>query len=161
VLLVRLSIWLAIAGYAGGAVALLQSRRGGALPSWGRWSWTIGCACFLAHVFCAFAFVHAWSHAAAYAETARQTAQLTRLRWGGGLYLNYLVGVAWLADVFWWWHSPLGYSRRPVWLSASWHGFLFFMIFNGAVVFGHGAVRWYGLTITILLALAWSRTRPR
>jgi len=50
--------------------------------------WTTVCVLFLAHVAAAFQFFHAWGHAHAYRETARQTRELFGLDWGGGLYFN-------------------------------------------------------------------------
>ena len=55
-----------------------------------RLGWTAACLCYLAHVYGAFAFMHGWSHASAYLETARQTQELFGLAWGGGIYFNYL-----------------------------------------------------------------------
>jgi hypothetical protein len=150
--LTRLSIWLALIAYADAAGLLLQSREH---PPWrerARWVWTLGCAFFLVHVLCAFACFHHWSHAAAYRETARQTRELTGWQWGGGIYFNYAFAAAWLADVLWWWLAPRSFSERPSWLEAIWHGFFFFMVFNGAIVFGHGPVRALGGVICFTLA---------
>lgn len=152
--LTRLTIWLALTAYAIGAGMLHARRRSDSLEA-ARWLWTFGCALFLAHVVCAFSYFHDWSHAAAYRETARQTGEMTGWRWGGGLYLNYLVAVAWLADVLWWWLAPESFARRSPRLSAIWHGFLFFMVFNATVVFGKGPVRWFGAVICGGLAGHW------
>jgi len=110
---------------------------------------------FLAHVLCAFGYYHHWSHAAAYHETALQTAALTGWHWGGGLYFNYVFSVAWPADVLWWWLGPASFDRRSRCLNALWHGFFFFMVFNGAIVFGHGPVRWLGVFLCGSLAILW------
>jgi hypothetical protein len=117
-LFTRASVWLAIAAYAAGAAMLLVARERPRVLRRARWVWTIGCACFLAHVAGAFAYFHHWSHAAAYHETARQTAELTGWRWGGGLYLNYLFALGWLIDVLWWWRAPERFALRPRWLTA-------------------------------------------
>ena len=158
-LLTRLSIWLALVAYAVGAGMWLRAR--GRIP-WmerARWTWTVGCGFFLVHVVCAFAYYHHWSHTAAYRETARQTGELTGWPWGGGLYFNYLFAVAWLADVLWWWLAPASFARRSPRLNALWHGFFFFMVFNGAIVFGHGPVRWLGVFVCGSLAGLWWRQR--
>src|SRR5438552_1815233 len=118
-LLTRLSIWLALCAYAITVGTLLLARRTSRTLVCTRWMWTFGCAFFLAHVVCAFSYYHDWSHAAAYRETARQTAEMTGLRWGGGIFLNYLFAVAWLADVLWWWLAPGSFAQRPRWLSAT------------------------------------------
>ena len=161
-LLTRLTIWLALGAYAVGAASLLLAKgRAGRLAA-ARWVWTAGCAFFLAHVVCAFGFFHGWSHAAAYRETARQTAEMTGFRWGGGLFLNYLFAFAWLADVLWWWLAPMSFARRAPRLTIAWQGFFFFMVFNGTVVFGKGPVRWLGAVICAGLAVVWWMTRrPR
>jgi hypothetical protein len=160
--LTRGTIWLALGGYAGGAALMLlaRGRPGGLVRA--RWPWTAGCGLFAAHVVCAFSYYHNWSHGAAYRETARQTGELTGFHWGGGLILNYLLGILWLCDVVWWWMMPASFARRPRRLVLAWHGFFFFMVFNGTVVFGSGPVRWFGLVLCGGLGvLWWSLPRPR
>jgi len=160
-LLTRLTVWLALCGYAAGAAMMLHAQGHPRKLARARGAWTLGCAFFLAHVVCAFAYYHAWSHAAAYRETARQSAELTGLRWGGGIYLNYLFAAAWLADVMWWWVAPVSFARRSARLTAAWQGFFFFMVFNGTIVFGNGPVRWLGVQICAGLAAFWWATRRR
>src|SRR5687768_15263236 len=96
----RWTIYLSLACFVGQFVAsrfrprtveqaarlFVQARR---LHYVSRWLWTIACLALLAHVTCAFAFYHQWSHAAAYRHTAEQTAAMTGMNWGGGLYFNY------------------------------------------------------------------------
>src|SRR5262245_51515586 len=65
-----------------------------------RWLWLVAAVIYLLHVSCAFHFVHAWSHARALHETARQTEEFTGWQFGGGLYLNYLLTLIWPADAF-------------------------------------------------------------
>ena len=116
--------------------------------------WTLACVMFLAHVAAAFHFIHGWSHARAYADTARQTRDLFGLDWGGGLYLNYLFTLAWAADAIYWWTAGLdGYDRRPRWVGVALHAFFGFMAFNGAVVFARGATRWVAILVTVALGL--------
>ncbi len=112
--------------------------------------WTLGCLLCLAHVAAAFHFYHGWSHAAAYAHTARRTAEVLGLDWGGGLYWNYAFTAAWAGDVLWMW---LG--RRPRWFAVAVQVFLAFMAFNAAVVFEAGPVRWAGLVGAGALAVRW------
>ena len=146
-LLTRLTVWLALCGYAGGAVLLLVAKGRAQVLIRARWVWTIGCAFFLAHVVCAFSFYHGWSHDAAYRETARQTAEVTGLHWGGGIFLNYFFTAAWLADVLWWWSAPASFARRPRWLTLTWQAFFLFMVFNATIVFGSGPLRRLGAAI--------------
>ena len=124
-----------------------------------RWLWTLGCVLFLAHVAAAFHYFHGWSHRHAYADTARQTGEMFGTYWGGGLYLNYLFVLVWAADVAWWCRGLDRYDRRPRWVAAVVHGFMFFMAFNGAVVFAHGPVRWVAAVVTLVVALLALRVR--
>jgi hypothetical protein len=109
---------------------------------------------FLAHVACAFEFQHDWSHAAAYAHTAKRTAEVTGWSWGGGLYFNYLTALLWSLDavVCWCWARGRWAPPRPYRLAAG--GFLAFMIVNATVVFGAPFWRWLAVpTIAAWFAL--------
>ncbi len=118
---------------------------------WSRAFWTASVVVFILHVLCAFHFVHHWSHAAAYAATARQSAEVMGLNWGGGLFWNYAFTLVWIADAVWWWLARQTYEARP--RSIEWlvQGFMGFMWFNATVVFGHGWVRWAGAVAFVLL----------
>jgi hypothetical protein len=154
--LIRLTVWVALAGYFAGAAAFALGRGRRGWDAFARASWTAGCAALLAHAACAFHFQHGWSHAAAYRDTARQTAQVFGLDWGGGLYVNYALLVVWVSDVAWWWRRGLdAYRRRPWPLNAAWHAFLLFVVFNGTVVFAGGLVRWAGLGLCLALCGVW------
>jgi hypothetical protein len=157
--LTRSTVWIALLAYAIGAGLLLSAAGREAWTVRARLFWTIGCVFFLAHVFSAFEFYHHWSHADAYRETARQTREMTGLNWGGGIFLNYVLALAWFADVFWWWVAPGSFARRPKWLTVPWQSFFAFMVFNGTIVFGHGPVRWLGVVIFAGLGWLWWRSR--
>lgn len=155
-ILTRLTVWLAVAGYAAGAAVFALARGRRKWDAAARLAWTVGCAALVAHVVCAFNFYHAWSHASAYQDTARQTAETTGLDWGGGLFFNYALVAAWVADVAWWWRGGLdSYRRRPRAVAFAWHAFLVFMFFNATVVFATGPARWAGLCVCLGLGLAW------
>jgi hypothetical protein len=124
-------------------------------------AWTAGLACYVAHVAAAFAFHHRWSHDAAYHETARQTAELFGVHWGGGLYFNYAFTLVWLGDVWWMWWNRASYAARPRWTSALIHGFMAFMFFNATVVFPSGWVRWAGAVLALLLLAAHASPKRR
>ncbi|MDA0813743.1 MAG: hypothetical protein O3C21_15305 [Verrucomicrobia bacterium] len=156
-LLTKLTVWAAVTAYSVACAGTLLVRAGEPRPSWIRWAWTIGLCLFLLHVCCAFGFYHSWSHADAYSETARQTAAMTGMHWGGGLYFNYLFATLWLADVAWLWIAPDSHARRPRMISTVFHGFLFFLVVNGTVVFIHGPMRWYGLVLCGALVGFWLR----
>ena len=123
-----------------------------ALLTRSRWFWTAGLAAYLAHVAAAFNFHHHWSHAAAYRETARQTAELFGVQSGYGIYFNYFFTAVWLADVVWLWTGPASHRTRPRWISTAIHSFLAFIFFNATVVFATGWTRWLAVAATALLA---------
>jgi hypothetical protein len=140
------------------AVRLAGQLRFGRWPRWFVWSrgiWTLGYACFVLHVACAFHFDHAWSHALAFESTAEQTQQMLGVRFGEGIYFSYLFTILWGADVFWQWAAPESYQRRSTWLGATVLAYMAFIAFNGAVIFEGGVTRWIGIPVTAALAVAW------
>jgi len=152
--LTRGTVWLALSLYVGAEVVRAAMRRGEPARAV-RWLNAAGCAVFFAHVTCAFAFYHDWSHAAAYADTARQTERFAGWHWGGGLYINYAFGLVWLGEMIWSFANPERYRNRPKWMTGTVRGFFLFMIFNGAVVFVQGMARWFGLLLCLILAICW------
>lgn len=116
--------------------------------------WTLGCGLFIAHVVFAFGYYHHFSHQAAYDETARQTQEQIGFAFGGGIYFSYLFLALWVMDVAWRWLAP---ATRPAWLDWPLHAYMFFIAFNGAVVFEGGVSRVAGLFACVLLAavVAW------
>ena len=156
--LTRSTVWLALWLYAGGeAVQAVGGSRRYFMVS--RWFSTFGCAVFLAHVICAFHYYHQWSHAAAYAETARQTAEWVGRQWGGGLYINYLFTAIWLSEVVWSWASPKNYLNRHYQVDVACRAVFFFMIVNGAVLFARTQIRWLGIALCVILIGCWLRRR--
>jgi hypothetical protein len=97
--------------------------------------WTLGCVLTWVHIAVAFHLGHGWSHEAAWEHT-RQVGG-----YGAGIFVNYTFALVWLADVVWAWASPTSYVRRPQWLNWTIHGFLAFVVFNAAVVFGGWEMR--------------------
>lgn len=144
-----LTLWtvrLACLFYFAALAAWITGRRGPA-----RAAWTAGLLFYLLHVAAAFSFHHHWSHAAAYRETARQTAELFGFDWGGGIFFNYVFTAIWMADAAWLWLRPESYYRRARAVSAAMHGFLAFMVINGAIVFATAPMRWASLAACLLL----------
>ena len=121
--------------------------------------WTVGAAMAVVHVALAFHFKHAWSHAAAVADTARQTQATLGFALGEGVYVNYAFVVLWVADAFWWWLSPAGFRTRPAALDRAIRLFILFIFVNGAIVFPRGPVRVLGAITMVALCLAWYRGR--
>lgn len=154
--LTRSTIWISIAAYTIGCVVFATARRQPDGDRWTRLAWTIGCTALIAHFICAFHFYHHWSHQSAYIDTARQTAAVFAINWGGGLFINYAVAILWITDVTSWWIAGLSsYRRRPWTLTLIWHGFLLFILFNATVVFKDGLTRWIGLLVCLTLGLSW------
>jgi hypothetical protein len=151
--LTRGTVWLALTLYTGAEI--LRSRNSGINFRSAGYLNTAGCMMFLAHVACAFSYYHNWSHANAYEDTARQTAQLTGWNWGGGIYFNYGFAAAWLTEATWWWLNEDSYHGRPRWMTVAARGFFLFMILNGAVVFAHGAMRAVGIALCLILVVSW------
>lgn len=117
--------------------------------------WTVGAVLAVTHSAAAFAVFHGWSHRAAAAATAQQTAALTGLSWGGGLFFNYAFIAIWTADAIWWWISPRGYQSRSRTIDRVVRGFLFFMFVNGAIVFADGWMRVLGMAAVGAVSFTW------
>lgn len=157
--LIRGTAWFAFLLYIG--AELIRGRRVNPLaaPS----LLTLGCAAMLLHIFCAFSYRFHWSHHAAYQDTARQTAEVTGLNWGGGIYINYLFEAVWLLEVIRFWRQ----SRRAIQTPRGWifftRAFFLFMFFNAAVVFVSGPARWLGLIgcVTLIARWAWRNSYVR
>lgn len=156
--LTRFTIWVTLAGYFAGVALIALSRKNRRRERAARLVWTIACISLLAHAACAFHIYHDWSQDSAYRETARQTAEVVGLNWGGGLYINYALMAGWVADVAWWWRGLDAYRRRPRALVAIWQGFLIFMFFNATVVFKTGPLRFIGLSLCLAFCLLWWRS---
>jgi hypothetical protein len=154
--LTRGTIWISIFAYTLGCISFAVLRNKPYVDSITRIAWTVAVAALIAHYVFAFQFYHAWSHHSAYIETARQTAEVFKMNWGGGLFMNYALLVLWMIDVGWWWFRGLNsYRRRPWLLLLLWHSFLIFIIFNATVVFKDGLQRWVGMLICLSLGVSW------
>ena len=127
------------------AVGEVFMRRSAVADRLARAAWTIGVALALLHVILAFEFVYGWDHEAAVNATAQQTADLIGWDWRGGIYINYIFLVLWLADVFWWWTAPASHVVRSVRLERVRVALFMFMFINGAVVFASAVSRVVGL----------------
>ena len=155
--LTRVTIWLSLSGAALGAALQFADRTNIQHQTRARWAWTVGGLAMLAHIACAYHFYHGWSQDSVYRETARQTAEVFQLNWGGGVYVNYVFVVLWLLDVLWWWRGVDAYDQRPrAWVWA-WQSFFLFIVFNATVVFKDGALRWIGLVMCVAMGAIWWR----
>lgn len=114
-----------------------------------RWAHTIACGLCLLHVAVAFHVGHGWSHRAAFEHTAAVSG------FGPGIFVNYVFVAVWLADVVWAWAALDSYLARPAWVNWLVLGFMGFVVFNAAVVFGHGPQRSASL---LFLLIPWIAT---
>lgn len=115
--------------------------------------WSLGFVLFVAHVVAAFHFHHQWSHAAALAETARQTRDQIGLEFGVGLYFNHLFMIVWAIDLVWIWFASTELQKRYRWLRLTWIAYLIFIAFNGVAVFKDGWMRVGGITAMCVILL--------
>ena len=151
-----LTLWLARASVVFYAVAVLIAVSNGATTwrNFRRWraAWSAACLLLIIHVAAAFHFEHGWSHAAAFEHTADQTARVTGINRGEGLYFNYAFLILWLVDVAVLWTVA---SKVPSRLRRSTDLACVFMVFNATVVFGP---RWWiGLMIAFGVIVTWLR----
>lgn len=129
-----------------------------------RFVWAASVGLFLIHVALAFHFYHGWSHARAFAHTASETERLMGVRFGYGIYFNHLFAVVWLWDAIDWLRRPTRYKACNPKLHLVVHSYLFFIAFNGAVIFEDGPVRWIGIAASLVIATLairrWLNDRP-
>lgn len=151
-LLLRGTIWISLLSW-----VVAEWRRSPGAPTSGRTAWTIGAAAAVVHSALAFHLRHGWSHDAAWADTARQTAAVFGFDWGGGVFFNYAFLILWTADAHWWHARPVSFASRPRAVDAFVRGFLWFMFLNGAVVFVPGWRRAVGAAAVLAVAVAWYR----
>jgi hypothetical protein len=154
---VRVAEFVVFATIAGGVItwSLAEVMRSRAL-------WTMAALLTIVHSVAAFLVFYDGSHVVAQEQTTRQAAALTGVEFAGGIYINYLLLVVWAGDVVWSWLAPTSYASRPMWLHWSVHGFIFFIVFNGAVIFADGLARVVGIVSVTLAAFfaSWRLIMP-
>jgi hypothetical protein len=153
---VRGTMILATVAWASGEALL---RRSGGADRLARSLSTTGLVLAVIHVVLAFEFVYAWNHEAAVEATARQSAERFGWAWRGGIYVNYLFLLLWLADVCWWWVAPASHAARPVQIESARLGLFLFMFLNGAVIFASGVGRLVGTACVVLVVASLARRR--
>ena len=146
--LLRGFIWIALAAY----VAAWECRWRGGEAGFRAW-WTLACVAYLAHVVVAFHAFHHWSHDHAVAHTQEQSG------FGQGVWVSYLFTLLWPIEVAACWLTPD--RRLPGWLERTWHGFMAFLLFNGAVVFAHGASFVFGVVAFGVLFALWANGKRK
>jgi len=153
-LLLRGTIWLSLLAW---VIAEWQRSLDMQSGQGGRAAWTGGAISAVVHSALAFHLRHGWSHDAAYADTARQTAAVIGLDWGGGIFFNYAFLAVWTGDALWGHIAPGSFARRPRGVDRAVRAFLWFMFLNGAVVFTRGWMRALGAAAVLAVAAAWYR----
>ena len=146
---IRVSIFL----FFGSLIAWVLQIKPGRFDKTLRMLWSVSFMLFVAHVLAAFHFHHGWNHAAAVAETARQTRELIGLEFGAGLFFNYLFLLVWAFDVMWIWIAEAEIVKRYRWLRIAWLAYLIFIAFNGAAIFKSGGMRVGGIAALSLISL--------
>lgn len=144
-LLTRASIWLAMIAW---TLAILRSGRPSAM-----WAWAVGLDAYLLHIGLSFAFFYDWSLVVAWEATARDSAETVGIDSGFGIVVNFLFLALLGIDFVSQWRT----GRRKC--AGAIDFLVAFLILNGAVIFGEGAVR--GLGICLLAAILWGRFRRR
>lgn len=151
------AIYLSLLCYLLGVVCWVSGQRGRRY----RILWTTGCVALLVHAAFAFHFYHGWSHADAVELTAEQTASIIGVRFGEGIWFSYLLMLIWAVDVSILWSSSAAETSGTGCFSQFVHGYAFFILFNGTVVFEDGWIRWAGIVGTLwIIRLSW-RFRKR
>jgi len=148
------TIWIALILF----VAAQYGRRGATTARWVLPVSVTGLALCVIHIVIAMTSVHGWSHAAAIEATARSTEAVYGLRWGGGLFVNYLFVAVWAADAWW---SRAGTDRPAGNRAVRWALRIFYaiVIFNATVIFARWPMRIVGVCLVIALLVAWGKNR--
>ena len=115
-----------------------------------RWVSACGLVLLVVHIVIAFGSRHGWSHDAAMRDTARQTAAVYGLDWGGGIYANYLFVAAWMR---------LLWRTGPV-LTWVLRALILVVILNAAVIFAPMPRRALGIAIVLALVCVWFERLP-
>jgi hypothetical protein len=155
--LIRNTVRLALLFYLPAAALMLQLEppgwRGATAPGRiARLCWLLALLAYLVHVAVAFQYAHHWSHA----EAMRHVEEVSGF--GPGIFVSYLFTLVWTADAIWWLLRPGDYARRPAWIDWTLHGFMAFIIFNAAIVYETGFIRWAGLGLFAVLGWRlWTR----
>lgn len=140
----RVAVALYLGALLAGARPRARSSSPGPRPFLADLLWTAAGITFVLHVGLAFHFLHHWSHESAFRHTAERTDQAMGVAVGGGIYVNYVFLLWWLADLLLLWVAP-AWRTRPYRIAL--HAFFAFIMFNATVVFGPPWWKWAALPI--------------
>jgi hypothetical protein len=123
--------------------------------------WLTGALMCAVHIAIAMSWRYRWSHDLAVRATARQSAAVYGIDWGGGVYLNYVFVAAWMVEGLWWTYRPASYASRPG--AVKWAARLFYLVIivNAAVIFASGPGRLAGVPLVAWLAAVWLREQAK
>ena len=157
--LVRWFIRAALAAFAVSAFLLCRlrtaadwsatTRLGRITRSW----WSFAFLLYAVHVALAFHYYHHWSHA----DAVERTRQMSGF--GEGIYISHAFTIVWGLDVLSWWCWSHYYARRSLWIDRLLYSFMAFILFNGAVIFAEGMIRWVSALTAIALVVWWLYSR--
>lgn len=149
------TIWAALGLFTVAEAGKRRFSQHRAVPDWAWPVWLSGAGLCTLHIALAFAGRHGWSHGAAVRETARQTAAVYGINWGGGVYVNYFFVAAWLIEAWWWRAYPSLYFGRRRAITWALRAFYFVIIVNAAVVFASVPRRALGVVLVGALVWIW------
>lgn len=152
------TIWIALTLFVVAEAGKRRQSAHRAAPAWAWAAWAIGAILCAVHIVLAFAGRYGWSRDAAVRETARQTAAVYGVNWGGGVYVNYVFIAVWLIEACWWRAFPARYVGRQPAITWCLRAFYLLIIVNAAVVFAGARGRAIGLVLVAALVWVW---RPR
>jgi hypothetical protein len=153
--MIHLTIWIALALFVG-AEALKRRDRSSS------WPWRVSLAGAIlcgVHMLVALGTRYGWSHRAAAAETARQTAAVYPVDSDVLIYVNYVFLAVWCLDALWWrTHRTRGAARG---LITEWglRALYLLIIVNAAVVFARPSARMLGIALVAMLIWTWRPSR--
>lgn len=138
--LIYIPVWIALVGWFVGSFARVRPRQG----SDGRWqtlymfAWLIGSVMITLHILASYGIAHGWSHAAAIEATADESEQVTGIRAGWGVYVNFAFAAIWMG------YSAAMATRGRRWPTLDQVVFWFTaaIVFSATIVFETGIVRW-------------------
>ncbi len=144
--LTRATIWVAMGLWC--VAMVLPPRR--ELQS--RWLWMAALVTYGAHILLAYQHFYQWSHQVAWEATARDTEATVGFDSGVGLLINFAFAAVLAVDLAIQWCTRE--RKGGAWIN----GLVLFLILNGAVVFGEGPVRIYGVILLVFTGIAfWFR----
>ncbi len=156
-LIVRATIWAALALFVVGEAGRRRSRTLQRAVPWALPAFAAGALMCAAHFVAVFHWHHGWSHADAVAATARQMETVFGVPWGGGVWFNYAFLALWASDALAWAHDPPSATRPPSRVAWLRRGGYALMIVNASVVFVPWPTRLAGILLCAGLAWTWRR----